>query len=45
MCKRTPVGGLSAVTPARGGMSLPSVELSAGVSLTGHKIMEHPIRL
>jgi hypothetical protein len=45
MCNRTPVGGLSVETPARGGMSLPSVELSAGISVAGHKIMEHSIRL
>ena len=44
-CKRTPVGGLSVETPARGGMSLPSVELSAGITPAGHKIMEHSIRL
>jgi hypothetical protein len=32
-CKRTPVSGLYVETPARGVMSLPSVELSAGISV------------
>ena len=45
MSKRTPVGGLSVETPARGAMSLPSVELSAGIKLAGPKIMEHSILL
>jgi len=38
-CKRKPVSGLSVKPPARGGMSFPSVELSAGISLAGHTVV------